>query len=168
MKLMKVIFLDIDGVCNCSSTTDRLGQYIGIDQDKVDLLKYIVDKTDAYIVVSSTWRHYKEFMDYLEKRLGEDLWKRYLGKTIEKLSSSRYNEIDAWLHENEVENFIVIDDDHIDSLCHFDKHFIQTQYEDGLTKEIADVCILKLNEVCQDECMKYYQGKHRGTHVEPT
>jgi hypothetical protein len=165
MGLMKVIFLDIDGVCNCSSTTDRLGRYTGIDQDKVDLLKDIVDKTDAYIVVSSTWRIHKEFMEYLEKRLGEDLWKRYLGDTINILYGTRFEEIDDWLSKNKVDNFIVLDDDHIDSLINFDKHFVQTWFADGLTREIADKCILKLNEVIQDECLKFYQGKHCGTPV---
>lgn len=36
---MKVIFLDIDGVLNTPSSESRCGEYIGIDDEKVEKLK---------------------------------------------------------------------------------------------------------------------------------
>ena len=54
---MNVIFLDVDGVLNNAYTTDRIKGYIGIDDNKVRLLKQIVDYFDAKIILSSTWRY---------------------------------------------------------------------------------------------------------------
>ena len=42
---MKVIFLDIDGVLNTPSSEIRCGEYIGIDDEMVEKLKKIVEKT---------------------------------------------------------------------------------------------------------------------------
>ena len=55
---MKVIFLDIDGVLNTPSSESRCGEYIGIDDEKVEKLKKIVEKTKAEIVLISTWKKY--------------------------------------------------------------------------------------------------------------
>ena len=54
---IKVIFLDIDGVLNCSTTKDLCEFYTGIEDKKVAILKQIVDATDAKIVLISTWRY---------------------------------------------------------------------------------------------------------------
>ena len=57
-KHIKLIFLDIDGVLNCETTKERCGPYIGIEQEKVKLLKELVDKTGAYLILISTWKYY--------------------------------------------------------------------------------------------------------------
>ena len=57
--MRKIIFLDIDGVLNSmdyfEQTKDCKG-YTEINPEKVKLLKEIVDRTGAEIVLSSTWR----------------------------------------------------------------------------------------------------------------
>ena len=57
---MKIIFLDIDGVLNSIGWVERTKgtayEDKEIDPSKVRLLKQIIDKTDAKIVLSSTWR----------------------------------------------------------------------------------------------------------------
>ena len=53
---MKIIFLDIDGVCNCCDTKERFHGLIGVDPILVARIKEIVDATGAEIVLSSTWR----------------------------------------------------------------------------------------------------------------
>ncbi len=65
---MKVIFLDIDGVLNhqewYQKRADLVDQneissqypFYEFDPESVDLLNYIIDKTGAKVVVSSTWR----------------------------------------------------------------------------------------------------------------
>lgn len=61
---IKVIFLDIDGVCNGFSTKEKCDQgpgqqsrYItGVEPGKVALIKKIIDATGAKIVLSSSWR----------------------------------------------------------------------------------------------------------------
>lgn len=55
----KYIFLDIDGVLNSMDwfkENRETSDYTEIDPEKVKLLKEIVDKTGAEIILSSTWR----------------------------------------------------------------------------------------------------------------
>ena len=51
---MKVIFLDVDGVLIHNESLDGINLHI--DEENVKTLKEIVDKTDAKIVLSSSWR----------------------------------------------------------------------------------------------------------------
>lgn len=57
---MRVIFLDIDGVLNTPSSEERCGEYIGIDDDKVERLADIAKRTNA-----------KSFLFPLGKSIGE-------------------------------------------------------------------------------------------------
>lgn len=57
--MRKIIFLDIDGVLNSADHLDHTKHcngYSDISPKKVKLLKKIVDRTGAEIVLSSTWR----------------------------------------------------------------------------------------------------------------
>jgi len=55
MKFDKIIFLDIDGVLNvCSMERDEYGSLF--HKHFEDNLRWIIDQTDAKIVISSTWR----------------------------------------------------------------------------------------------------------------
>lgn len=49
---MKIIFLDIDGVLNYENSKSK------VEEEKVKLLKEIVGRTDAEIVLSSDWRYW--------------------------------------------------------------------------------------------------------------
>ena len=54
---MKIVFLDIDGVLNFGGCTERAPSgCIGILDDKLILLKRIIDETNAKIVLVSTWK----------------------------------------------------------------------------------------------------------------
>lgn len=59
---IKIIFLDVDGVLNCRTTEDVFCGSVGIEDEKVSLLKQIVDSTKAVIVLVSSWKEwwYKE------------------------------------------------------------------------------------------------------------
>jgi alkanesulfonate monooxygenase SsuD/methylene tetrahydromethanopterin reductase-like flavin-dependent oxidoreductase (luciferase family) len=147
---MKVLFLDVDGVLNCVNTTDRVNgsYYTGLDQDKLDLLKKIVAETDCKIVLSSAWRHFAEFTDYWLDRMGRDYIKDiHIGITPLVGYDNRAEEIQAWIDTHKVDSFVVLDDDHIDSLVRFGERFIQTMYEDGLTPEIAEKAITALGRI---------------------
>ncbi len=89
-------------------------------------LKDIVEKTDAYIVLSSTWRINKEVEDksqlwneFINNMKVEGLEKRVIGTTPvlmdnEKIVFQRCNEIKQWLTENtdkNIEKFVIIDDE---------------------------------------------------------
>ena len=57
--MSKYIFLDIDGVLNSMDWFEQnkyTKGYTEINPGKVKLLKEIVDRTDAKIILSSTWR----------------------------------------------------------------------------------------------------------------
>ena len=60
---MKVIFLDIDGVLNTPSSENRCGEYIGIDDEKVEKLN---DEQSSIILREENG---KEFL----AAVGEDL-----------------------------------------------------------------------------------------------
>ena len=157
---LKIIFLDVDGVLNCSSTTDRCGRYIGIESSKVGLLKQIVDATKAKIVLVSTWKEcwYKEpcfkgeqdyLADYLDKKLSQQGLK-IADKTDDGLSLKRGSGILDYLSNLkelglEVEKFIIIDDEPFDYLSSkLTSHLIRTKYEKGLQENHVRMAIEKL------------------------
>ena len=78
---MKIIFLDIDGVLNADDDfyikkgirkgkrnpcPPSIKGYMGISKEKVEILARIVKKTDAQIVLVSTWKHnYEKYLKYI-------------------------------------------------------------------------------------------------------
>ena len=68
----------------------------------------------------------------------------YIGKTP-KLWEKRGLEIQKWLDKNPgVDKFIILDDD--SDMVHLMSHLLQTDGEFGLTNEIADEAIKRLNK----------------------
>lgn len=163
---MKVIFLDVDGVLNSEDDLvvyrKKNGitgciMYAEVEDRPLKLLKEIVDKTSAKIVVSSSWRigcersgresiFGKGLYEKLEKRLkdyGMDIYD--ITPSLET-GTQRGDEIREWLSKNETENFIILDDD--SDMCEYvnTENFIQTTYKHGLTEELKDKAIQLLNE----------------------
>ena len=145
---MKVIFLDIDGVLNTPSSENRCGEYIGIDDDKVERLKQIVEKTKAEIVLISTWKKYwrkedklKPLQDYSANYLDEKLAKQGL-KAIDKTKDkadgrylSRGESILEYVYRNNVKKYIILDDCQFDyDGCYLTDCLIKTKKAEGLTK----------------------------------
>lgn len=153
----KVIFLDIDGVLNDSRTPDRApAGFIGIDRNKVALLKRIVENTNAIIVLTSTWKSEwerdpslrSEDGQYLDDMLSEQGLTIY-DKTADRVSNRGYG-INRWLFDHpEVESWVVLDDDvFMDYSCMgIMPHLVKSVYRfpGGLTSELADQAIAKLN-----------------------
>ena len=121
------------------------------------LLKEIVDKTSAKIVVSSSWRIgcYKSGKDSIfGSRLYNKLEKRLkdYGMDIYDITPSlnseaqRADEIREWLSKNTIDNFIILDDD--SDMCEYlnTENFIHTTYEHGLTEKLKDKAIKVLNK----------------------
>lgn len=139
---MKVIFLDIDGVLTdeLSYEDESLKSVARLREEKIKLLKQLVDETDAKIVMHSTWRFYWEYegekihaegyyilIDLLKKH-GLELYdctpiikdKRIIKETISlqeiqtfkiKPEYSRARAVNAWLKDHpEVESFVIFDD----------------------------------------------------------
>lgn len=129
----KIIFLDIDGVlCTCRSQL----AYGPREWDQVacDMIKNICESFDYKIVCSSSWRFDKKetkafFEDYgLNKFLHSD-W-----TTIIQDLENRGQEIQQWIDTHNVEEYLIIDDDH-DMLESQMDRLILTNPKNGLTAE---------------------------------
>ncbi len=126
---MKVVFLDVDGVLNTSKTFERVYQLfkntgkkeIEIDPFRLEYLKRIIDKTNSKIVLSSTWRRFftkenNKIIPINEKgKLLFDMLNNYNIEIYDILSFdndiNREGLIMDWLSKNEVDSFIIIDDE---------------------------------------------------------
>ncbi len=118
----KVFFLDIDGVLNDEGEAYSKG--VIIDKERVRLLKEIVDRTDASIIMSSSWKWgYNRFVKegkgdehihMLQEALDEN------GLTISGITpisdesgpEARPFEIRGWLAQfKDVFSYVILDDD---------------------------------------------------------
>lgn len=161
---MKVIFLDVDGVLNSIGWMKKnKGKPHGnteIDPSKVKLLKQIIDKTGAKVVLASTWRNVDgsdgearhSMYDYLVEELGKcgiEIFSR-----TPLINNDRPKEVKAWLNETsfEIENFISLDDDFGEKDYRKQGIFgrlVRTQFWDmngGLSQENVEKAIQLLNE----------------------
>ena len=124
---MKVIFLDIDGVLNSQRLVEKKSNE-KIDITAVKLLKNLIDKSGAVVVMSSGWRLWFD-----DNMATEDVEAKYLydilcqygidiyGKTpdfsTDKIRTKRTfsdvkaKEILAWLERHcEVDKYVILDD----------------------------------------------------------
>lgn len=151
---MKIIFLDIDGVLNTIDTFKmRKDIYIKygliiprIDLYRLEFLKEIVDKTDAKIVISSTWRKSEFDMKELNEVFSLFDLEVY-DVTFIDISGKKGIEISDWLNRNEVDSFVIIDDETSDMLW-LEKYVVKTRLngnQTGLLKEHIPYTINILN-----------------------
>ena len=141
---MKILFLDVDGVLN--STED--GYSIKLrTESHLELLRCIVEETDAKIVLSSSWRSgFPKAKQNLVKRL-EEYGLKIIDSTPVLSNSCRGDEIRQWLNTNKekVDGFVILDDD--DDMAEFtDTNLIRTDSKAGLQKIDALRCIQMLNK----------------------
>lgn len=135
MQPTKVLFLDIDGVLNSARSCYALGGFPhGFDAENkakfdhvaIALVRKLCEETGASICLSSSWRIIHSVHECAN---GLDL--PIFGRTP-SLSSSRGNEIAAWLADHpEVTTYAIIDDDS-DMLPEQRRFFVKTNHYDGL------------------------------------
>ena len=118
---MKIIFLNFDGVMDTAYYDHVLAKEgklckdeygVVFDPNCVRNLKYIIDRTGADIVVTSSWKDLMTYQDFLE------MWKaRNLPGFVTDVTPSpfgkhkRGDQIDAWLKECKVDcQYAIIDD----------------------------------------------------------
>lgn len=152
----KIIFLDIDGVLNgygfwsyfgwklaCLTHNENIKEWYrkiydpcGVHEHKVKLLSKIVKTTNAKIVMSSSWRNAFWKTPY-ERKKGNlkklsDLFDKYniivIDITPHTYMGRRDEEIKSYIskHENEISDFIILDDERFDLECFADTKLIQT------------------------------------------
>lgn len=150
---MKVIFLDIDGVLNYRNMFVG-SHYTGneINEDKVKLLKILVDATNVNIVLSSSWRilrfsdigsesleQFYRLTDYLKK------YDMYIYDYTESLIGNRGSEIKKYVESHDVSKFVILDDD-ADMGDYMSTNLVQTSYyKTGLEYEHIERAIKMLN-----------------------
>lgn len=158
----KIIFADVDGVLNHEDTPDRCGMYIGIADEKVELLKKIVDATDAKIVLSSTWRlginnqghrleHHAEYLKEKLAKYGLEIYDKT--EQLTRDGGCRGREINEWLSRHpEVEQWVVLDDEWFMDFGDYDipRHLVRTCFytvrgKGGLMEEDIEKAIKILN-----------------------
>lgn len=115
---MNVIFLDIDGVLNTDKTCVYYDNETIVEDDKLILLKRLVEETQSKIVLISTKKVYWEKTN--KDKQGD--YGNYLDKIFAKYDLLIYDKtIDdgihrglgvlAWKAKNNVKNIVILDDD---------------------------------------------------------
>ena len=140
---MKIIFLDVNGVLdsfdnNKKNNDDRHH----FDPNCLENLKYLVDYTDAYIVVSSDWKRNNKAMNNLFQVLEKyELDYRVLGTTpIIEVTNDHFThadrglEIKTYLENNPCDSFVILDDI-IWDLDELSDNLVLTNPRVGLTME---------------------------------
>ena len=139
----KVLFLDIDGVCNCSSTTTpAFNGAIGIDSEMAFRVgKITLAIPDLKVVLSSSWKHWPAGRAEIEQKVvplydvTPEAPRDPLGGT------QRGTEIQMWLDQHpEVEKYAILDDD-TSMLPEQIPNFFRTSWTTGLTEEIMQAVI---------------------------
>lgn len=146
------IFLDVDGVLNneehCKLLADELlgkMQYFGLMRDIGELpfdyrscllIQSLIKETNAYVVLSSSWRlgqkHISALLEYADIPIRD---------TTPSLHKKRGDEIKAFLDEHpEISRYIIIDDDS-DMLPEQMKNFHLVDRKVGFTKKDYEECL---------------------------
>jgi len=138
--MMKVLFLDIDGVLNSHAYDVKQalagGDLMAPDPKAVLRLLWILQETGAKVVLSSSWRLDQGAVEYLKAH----------GIPIHDVTprgdafGCRAAEIEAWLLEHlpdcNAEDIVILDDEP-DAGVGFEPRFVQTDAKVGLTAEDA-------------------------------
>ena len=171
--MTKYIFLEIDGVLNSEHTLnescENMDQKMAsiISDQLVKNLSYLVEKTDAKIILSSSWRVYFNNNIKNPNNIFAMALLASLNKYNLKLhdmtpypkgphSSERGLEIKTYVEQNNITDYVVIDDEQFsDFKTHLDmSRFIQTNFGDetttieneGLNIKVAEKAIEILNK----------------------
>ncbi len=157
----KIIFLDIDGVLNIQ---DGKVHFIS---EKIKMLEKIIIETNAKIVITSSWRyHWEEIngtIEYIIFNLTvKNNWKKsglnsqiIIDKIVDftpivawnppKGWTNRPQEIKKYIEDNNIDEFIVIDDWNMEK--EFPNRMINPQTKIGLTNKLMLSAIKKLKGV---------------------
>lgn len=148
----RIIFLDIDGVLNSErwyrgrAPAMHEAKADHIDPAGVGLVNQLIVRTDAKVVISSTWRHFGE--DFVK---GVLVSRGFIGEIIgitPPLGYPRGREIQAWIDDAPVPPLsLVILDDNSDML-HLKSRLVLTKSKTGITLNDVDRAVRILNTPC--------------------
>jgi hypothetical protein len=160
---MNYLFLDIDGVLNTGQYSNYLVDnglcetdadgYL-FDPKAVKNLQYIIEETDAKIIITSTWRLDGDMQAlWCNRNLAGEvigvtptiLKEKAIGK-IKIWYGHRGMEVEEWLQDNATVPYkYAILDDEDDYLPSQSNHLVLTDPMTGITKDVAEkvICILE-------------------------
>jgi len=149
---IKVLFLDFDGVIT------TLDSHYSLDPKLIQRIKTITEKTNAKIVVSSSYKVGCENADEFRKAMNHrpnrtdtsDNMVWWLLENVYDVTDSsgscRGDEIKRWLGKHpETTSYVIIDDD-ADFLDEQLFYFVQTDFFEGITEREEKLCIKVLNK----------------------
>lgn len=143
--MVKILFLDIDGVVNKKDNFNPAHNPIyPIDRYCAFLVGKIVLETGCNVVLSSSWRHSEKAIQEVKDNIVD-----IIEITPSIPGGYRGAEINLWLANQEfksnfaVDKYAILDDD---SDFDDDQPLFQTTFEHGLTDEIAQKVIEYLND----------------------
>lgn len=124
---MNIIFLDIDGVLRTHASDLEWSRRLGVpiplsvydrrfDRKIVSRINEVVGYTRAKIVVTSTWRLKHSLEDLTRIFRDNGIAAEVVGAT--DVGPNRGEEIERYISDNEIENYVVIDDQVNDILKH--------------------------------------------------
>lgn len=109
-------------------------------------LKYIIEETDAKIVLSSSWRWDEKALDAVKKQLKSYNLELFDTTIMDIMSTlSRTAEIQLYLKEHPfITNYVILDDDEIKEPLK--QNWVRCLFKNGLTKKLAEQAIEILKE----------------------
>jgi hypothetical protein len=150
---MKAIFLDVDGVMisqqhlmsEYEAGRSTLAEEITLQPSAVDCLCRLVETTGARIVVSSTYRRIEDGLHNIGRQLymagGKAMRIYSTTPVLSGCNIRRSAEIKAWLSQNEVESYVVLDDETVDDL---NDHLVKCNRFYGFGQNELDLAIKML------------------------
>lgn len=144
---MKVLFLDIDGVCNSRRFANEGNSlWNNTDPEAVKLIRRIIKETDCRVVLSSTWRMYPDSRKAVREQVCH-----YIDCTKDMQDGAKWGiverglEVQEWLDRHpEVIQYAIVDDNS-DFLPK--QWLFRTTFDQGITEDIAQAIIDHLNAV---------------------
>lgn len=139
---MKLIFLDVDGVLNKSSSPHEVG-HGSIDKKMVERFNKILDETAAGVVLSSSWRLDSNWHQILAQH---GVKNAFVGQTPYIPDARRGTEIFSYLLEvtEPVERYAILDNCSEDNFLETQPLF-KTNTNEGLTDSVMNKVIDYLN-----------------------
>jgi hypothetical protein len=154
--MRKILFIDVDGVLNTPAITQG-ARGAQLSAAHMRRLAMVAGATQCEIVISSSWRHYPEYMAELAAGFAQHVIPKWRDVTPELTGGLfRKDEIWSWIKDNVNEpcRVAVIDDDPMAQLEVFERDlsvsFIQTNEDVGLT----DHDVKTIMWLFRDESMK--------------
>lgn len=145
MSNKKVLFLDIDGVCNSADWVQRGNNpWNGTDPELVKLVRRIINETKCDVVLSSTWRLYAESRATVKRDVCH-----YIDVTKDMQAGEKRGVVDRgyevreWLERHPQYKCYAILDDDADFFP--EQWLFKTTWQHGITEEIAQAVIDHLN-----------------------